>query len=146
MNEIAAKALFAAEMPALLSLAKLRGWEVHAAAYPLVDVTFLSTERRPIRVRVSAPDWNDTPPTIALLLPSGEPHPADKLPQQGMFNRTLHPNTGQPFICSPGSLEYHTYANHIPDVWANYRMRSAYNLPGILTQIWNAWLKAPKTT
>ena len=144
MNEIAAKALFMAEMPALLALAKLRGWEVHTASYPIVDVTFVSDERLPLRVKMDAPNWNDTPPSISLLSASGEQCPAVKLPKQGMFNGSAHNVTGLPFICSPGSLEYHTHTSHIPDVWMNYRARSGYNLPGILTQIWNAWLMAPK--
>ena len=145
MNEIAAKALFLAQMPALLSLAKIRGWEVHAATYPLVDVTFTSTERRPLRVHMHATDWNDTPPSITLLLPSGEPHPADKLPAQGMFNHSDHNITGKPFICSPGSQEYHTHTSHTADLWSNYRDKSAFTLPGIVTQIWNGWLIAPRT-
>jgi hypothetical protein len=145
MNEVAAKALFDAEMPALLSLAKLRGWEVHSAAYPLVDVTFVSTERMPLRVQMHAPDWNDTPPSVALLLPSGDLCPSEKLPQHNMFNRSAHNVTGKPFICSPGTKEYHTHSSHLNDPWDNHRGKSRNNLPGILTQIWNAWQHAPKT-
>jgi hypothetical protein len=145
MNEIAAKALFTAQMPALLSLAKIRGWVVHGAAYPTVDVTFTSTERRPLRIHMHAPDWNDTPPSINLLLPTGEPHPAGTLPVQGMFNHNGHNITGKPFICSPGSQEYHTHTSHTTDLWSNYREKDAFTLAGILTQIWNGWLIAPKT-
>jgi hypothetical protein len=42
-----------------------------------------------------------------------------------------------------GSREYHTHESHISDIWDNYRGMPEFSLGGIITQLWNAWLKVP---
>ncbi|MES2304296.1 MAG: putative metal-binding protein [Gemmatimonadota bacterium] len=59
----------------------------------------------------------------------------------GVFNGGAHPATGRPFVCMRGSREYHAHPSHIAELWEGIRRSSAYDLGGILTQLWHAWQK-----
>ena len=108
---------------------------VHQRAYPILDVTVRHS--RPLRLRMSAPNRDDQPPSIELLNPDGSPLPAP-IPG-GVFHPGPHPNTGRPFICMRGSLEFHTHPSHLNESWAQYRGQDGMGLIGILMQIADAW-------
>jgi len=142
MNEVISKAIFDAQAVHLANprLLELRGWIVNSLDYPTVDITFTAPARRPFRVRMIAKDWDTSPPAIELLSASGEYLTTITTPKgSGVINAGLHHNTQRPFICTPGSLEYHTHQNHVGDKWENYQRKSAFDLGGILTQIYSAW-------
>lgn len=40
---------------------------------------------------------------------------------------SIHPTTGQPFICLQGVAEYHSHPSHLDDSWDRYRFR--FRLP-----------------
>lgn len=143
MHPAAARALFDADICTLTqALASRRGWFIHSTEFPVVDCSFTAAARTTLRLKLMCDNWNDLPPSISL-------HTADgtllmKLPPNlsGVFNSGPHPTTGRPFICMKGSLEYHTHPSHLADPWGeNLRNSSSYTIGGILTQIWNAWLK-----
>jgi hypothetical protein len=149
MHELASQTLFLSQVePLSQKLAASRGWIIHEITYPHLDVTFTANQRTPLRLHATCHEWNSEPPSIKLLsaaaipLQSTNPSPPEISPNNtGVFNASPHPVTGLPFICSPGSREYHTHSSHTNDLWDTYRRRSGYDLGGLLTRFWHAWLK-----
>lgn len=145
MNHALSKALFDDETRFFNQrLLELRGWAVNRMSYPVLDVTFLSAGRKSFRVRLICNNYNSNPASFELLSPDGF-YLAHVPLGSGVINGGLHQNTGRPFICTPGSLEYHTHPSHLNDSWENYKGKSGYDLGGMLTQIYNAWLKTNDT-
>jgi hypothetical protein len=143
MNEVASKALFDLEAIGLSErLLAVRSWKMYNKEFPVLDVGFGSDSRAEFRVRLIAANWNDEPPIVELLTSTGEF--LTKLPRHpgSVFNDSRHPATGRPFVCMAGAREYHTHPSHLYDSWDNYRRQDRYKLGGILTQLWNAWLKS----
>jgi hypothetical protein len=131
-------------------LAASRGWVLHQIEYPLIDVTFTApeTNRLPLRLQIRCENWNERPPSIGRLDAAGgllqcaNPARGEILPNaSGIFHPGPHPNTGRPFICMAGTLEYHTHPSHLTDHWDGYRTKAGFDLGGLLTQIWNGWLR-----
>lgn len=142
MNRALSQALFEREANALNSarLLELRNWMINGITFPVIDITFSQPDRNSFRVRLLCNDWNEQPPSVELLSADGSY--LEKLPSgSGVLNSGLHGNTGRPFICTPGTLEYHTHPSHLQDSWENYKGKSSFDLGGLLTQIWNAWNK-----
>lgn len=119
-----------------------RKWRVIERAFPVLDVLFDAEGRQPMRVRMTCDDWNDLPPSIALLAKDGTMLIQLPTGPTGVFNSSAHPVTRQPFVCMAGSREYHIHSSHTSDYWDNYRKKSGYDLGGIVTQIWHAWKKS----
>ena len=118
----------------------LRSWKVVSSSYPLLEVDFFADGREPIRVKMLCDNWDELPPSVDLLDTKGVPLP--KFPQgigHSIFNNSAHPRTGRPFLCTPGIREYHEHSSHVGDSWDNHKNKSAFDLGGILTQIWRAW-------
>jgi hypothetical protein len=148
MHALASQALFAAQTEHIdRRLAAVRSWIINELAYPLIDLTFMAPGRTSLRLAARCDDWNSQPPSFALLAGDGtslraggalkeiSPNPTS------VFNASAHPVTGFPFICSAGSREYHTHSSHTNDPWMSYRSLPGYDLGGILTRYWHAWLK-----
>lgn len=142
MHRAAAKALFDKQTEFSSALLVERHWEVLGREFPLLDVVFAAPGRRLLRLQLSCPDWNEVPPAILLLDRDGKHPSAIPRDPNGVFNASAHPGTGRPFICMRGSNEYHTHPSHVNDPWEQLRGKSAYDLGGIVTQVWNAWKKA----
>ena len=119
-------------------LCEARGWVVHSADYPVLDIGFQSG-CKPIRFRLNCENWNEEPPAIEILDQSGAL--VSTYPGQfgGPFNNSQHPITRRPFICMPGSREYHTHDSHRNDHWENFRQQDRYRLGEIVSQLWHAW-------
>jgi len=149
MHELASKALFIAQTEILSTkLAEARGWVLHMMEYPTIDLAFTQSGRTTLRLRVNCTGWNMQPPTFRLLSSTGiplavsNPPPAEIHPNgSGIFNPNAHPLTGEPFICMRGSREYHTHESHLQDHWDACLRLPGYDIGGLLTQIWHAWLK-----
>ena len=142
MNATAAKALFDDAISKLDErLLASRGWVVHSREFPLLDVSFRSTERQELRLRLSCGDWNDTPPSVDLCSADGALLQALPSLRQGsrVFHAGPHPGRGRPFVCTPGVLEYHVHPSHVGDHWTNYKGRESFSLGGIVMQIWRGW-------
>jgi hypothetical protein len=148
MHALASQVLFETQTAHINErIAAIRGWIINDLACPIIDLTFTSSGRTPLRLAARCEDWNSQPPSFALLAADGtrlrsgadlkqiSPNPT------GVFNAGAHPLTGFPFICSVGSREYHTHSSHTNDPWESYRSRPGYDLGGILTRYWHAWLK-----
>jgi Predicted metal binding domain len=141
--ELASKSLFEVQVSRLeLPLLQLRRWRILSREYPTLELMFGHESRPPLRLRLVCDNWNELPPSIELLDQEGNllsPAPRDPA---GVFNPGPHPMTQKPFICMRGAREYHTHPSHLTDHWDSLKLRSDYDLGGILTQVWRAWSKA----
>lgn len=143
MNRAASTALFKEHVRYLDGdLLKMRNWRAFSLEPSLIDVAFFASSRLPFRVQMNCEDWNELPPAITLLSVDGGFLTVVPRGPTGIFHQGPHPTTKRPFVCMAGSREYHTHPSHIPDSWENYKMRSGYDLGGILTRVWNGWLKS----
>jgi hypothetical protein len=143
MHEAASRALFVASLRTVTpELCALRGWTLHAVEFPLVDVAFTAPGRKTLRLRVMCDDWGSTPASFVLCAEDGSFLVTPPSAPAGQFNAGPHPATGRPFICMRGVREYHTHGSHVGDPWSNYRDLPEFTLSSVITQVWNAWLKA----
>jgi len=121
-------------------LIELRSWKVNEISYPNLNITFHQLGRKPFRIRMRCDRYDELPPAVDLLDETGI-YLTQTPTGSGVINGGNHPGTQRPFICSPGSLEYHTHPSHLNDAWENYKGKSGFDLGGILTQIFYAWQK-----
>ena len=142
MHPAASRALFEEETKHLSpALCQRRGWVLHALEFPVINVSYTAPGRTPLRVTFTCDNWNDQPPSIRLESADGVPLKQIRPNPTGVFHGGPHHLTGLPFVCMRGSREYHTHPSHVADVWEPLRGGSNYDIGGIMTQIWNAWLK-----
>jgi len=145
VNPVAAKALFDLSVGGLDDrLLTARGWILHSRAFPSLDISFRSTERLELRLRLRCDDWNDTPPSVDLLAPDGGLLTAIPTQRSGstIFNAGAHARTGRPFVCMAGVREYHEHSSHVGDLWSKYKALDSYSLGGILIQLWRGWQRS----
>lgn len=116
---------------------KRSGWRMITCAFPVLDIVIVAN--RELRLRLTCNDWDEQPPSIALLQAEGSPWPSP--PSGGIFNASAHPATGLPFICMRGVREYHAHPSHLNESWASYRGQAGMDLAGLIAQITNAWHK-----
>jgi hypothetical protein len=141
MNATLSRTLFEDQTKHLSKrLLDLRSWVINKMSYPILDVTFYHPGRKAIRIRLVCNEYDELPSSIELLSEDGF-YLAQTPTGSNVINGGNHHKTQRPFICSPGSLEYHTHQSHVNDLWENYKGKSGYDLGGMLTQIHNAWLK-----
>lgn len=141
MNLQLSKALFDEQTKHLSGrVLEVRRWVVNAISYPTVDISFTASGRKNFRVRMICKDYNEKPPSIEFLHQDGS-YIMTTPTGHGVINGGQHNNTLRPFMCSPGSLEYHTHPSHVNDLWENYKNQSGFDLGGILTQLFYAWQK-----
>jgi hypothetical protein len=116
------------------------GWQLNNVEFPHLDVTFQGS--RPLRVRLNYEDWPDRPPSAELLEASGQGLTVGaNIPGvASIFNMSLHPTTGKPFICMRGFHEFHTHPSHLNERWENFK-GDGNNLVGLLMQVARAWRK-----
>lgn len=142
MNETLARAIFDDQVRGLSErLLEFRGWTLFAKEYPVLDVGFTAEGREPLRVRLECEGWNEKPALIKLLSLDGHRLTYAPRDNTGVINPGPHPITRRPFVCLPGSREYHAHIQHMTDRWENYRGKDDFTLGGILTKIWRTWEK-----
>jgi hypothetical protein len=122
-------------------LCTLRGWTIHSATFPVLDLSFTAPGRATTRLRLHGDDWNSLPPSIVWLDEQGNLATTIAAAPGGQFQQA-HSVTGRPFVCMAGVREYHTHSSHVADVWDNYKSRAGYDLGGVITQVWRAWQTA----
>jgi hypothetical protein len=122
--------------------ARIYGWTIVEATYPILDVVFNHRTVVALRLRLHCADWDELPPAIVLLDVQGGLLTAAPPNVGGVFNGSAHPNTGRPFVCMRGAREYHTHSSHTNDLWDNYRGQSGMDLGGIVLQLHRAWKRS----
>lgn len=142
MLEELSRAAFEADVGRLDTAAVRRwGWTIVTAEYPFFDVIF-NHQTAPLRLRAECRQWDEVPPSIALLNVDGTPVTAAPPNVGGVFYPGTHPATGQFFVCMRGVREYHTHPSHVGESWSNYRRAPGNDLMGIIAQLYRAWKKA----
>jgi hypothetical protein len=142
VHPAAAKALFEQDVKHLTAaLGERRGWTINKVEWPIIDCTFRKDGRTPLRVIFNCENWNDRAPSIELLSEAGVHLTTVQANPSGIFHAGPHHVTNRPFICMRGAHEYHTHPSHVSDTWETVKGKSSYDLGGILTQVWNGWLK-----
>ena len=142
MHPAASQALFEEEAKHLSpALCARRGWTMHTLQHPIINISFAAPGQTPLRVTFRCDNWNDLPPSIRLENPDGTPLQNLKPNPTGVFHAGPHNLTNLPCVCMRGSREYHTHPSHVTDLWETVRGGSSYTIGGIMTQVWNAWLK-----
>lgn len=139
MHPAASKAKFDAEVGLLTpDYLRVKRWTLWSAAYPVLDLTIEA--KRPLRLRIDCDNWNEVPPSVALLSPAGAfLTEAEVQPLAGsIFNHSAHEQTGRPFVCMRGVREFHTHSSHRHEVWDTYRSEDGMNILGIITQVTRA--------
>lgn len=142
MHPAASKAKFDAEVALLTpDYLRVKRWTLWSAAYPMLDLTIEA--KRPLRLRVDCDNWNEAPPSVALLSQEGAfLTEAEVQPLAGsIFNHSAHEQTGRPFVCMRGVREFHTHSSHRHEVWDIHRAEEGNNILGIVSQITRALRK-----
>lgn len=52
-----------------------------------------------------------------------------------------HPETGLPFLCIPGTREYHSHHEHSGDEWLLYRAQGRGSLAAICEEVWQRMVR-----
>lgn len=154
------RAKFAAELEdwqANAAIYTRRGWllldrgPLHAevaflAAVPLVGVFTIPVITACVRLDYTNYDlW---PPSLTFIDPrTREPaSPVVRAPATtpaGARDALVdgHPDTGRPFLCLPGILEYHNHPQHTGDDWLLHRAVGAGRLAVICEHIWQRMVR-----
>ena len=119
---------------------------MHSDSYPLIEVTFFAADRTPIRVRMECAGSPREPVSFSLLRADGSPLPTGTSPEvhpnpTGVLNGGPHSAEPRPFVCTPGSREYHTHESHLNESWDSYRTKDGFKPAAMMTQVWRAWQK-----
>jgi hypothetical protein len=145
VNSLGARALFDAAVAMLDErVLAARGWFIHSAIFPVLDISFRDPARQELRLRIVCDNWNDTPLSVELLAPDGSYLAAVPPPRSGgntIFNPSAHDRAKRPFVCMIGIREYHEHTSHKSDLWSNYKNLDSYTLGNIIEQLWNGWLR-----
>lgn len=128
-----------------------RGWLMVARAETSVDVAFTAKVALPgqvidvvaATVRFDFCNYDLWPPSVAFIdLAEGSPWmpPMRAIADTPDGPRDLlvngHPNTGQPFLCVPGTREYHSHPQHSGDDWLLHRGTGAGRLASLCDLLW----------
>jgi hypothetical protein len=101
-----------------------------------------AVQRRRLVLVVECSNWDGTPPEFDLRLPNGAPLPEwPKGTTNGGIARG-HPHYTRPFICRPGTREFHSHPVHADDPWDMHRegMTLSGITLGILEDLSNRWV------
>jgi hypothetical protein len=102
----------------------------------LLDVT-------PVTVRFDYADFDLYPPSLRFIDPRDGTDrmpstraliPTPEGPRDLIINE--HPIHGRPFLCVPGTREYHDHPQHSGDVWLLHRKNGAGRLAPLCDLVW----------
>lgn len=76
--------------------------------------------------------YDADPPSVAMVdSETLEPLPIERWTPG--VPHSIHPATGEPFVCLQGVAEYHTHPSHLDDHWDRYR--AIYRLPQTISRL-----------
>lgn len=132
-----------------------RGWLLIEASYPKVFVIFAKPEIHPqailFGVEIDFKNYDLWPPSVTLVEPfTREPYTNETFPagirfpyrvgeDPGQFQDFLQKSElsgGRPFICMPGTREYHEHPAHTGNSWLLHRGRGAGTLFFLLNKLY----------
>lgn len=152
------KLKFNREVESLLSLQselRKRGWIIESTNYPIARVTFLATGVTPpvaaLTVDIDFTNYNICAPSVRFLDPVKFAPifiPALRRLQDGNVQNLMiqnHSKTKEPFLCLPGTYQYHIHPQHDGDSWDIHRYSGEGTLYFILEHIWQYCISNIKT-
>jgi len=98
-------------------------------------------------IRLDYTNYDLEPPSLRFIdvwtgEPAAPPVQPSQLSSAGELQNLMpgpHPNTGLPFLCLPGLLEYHTHPQHSGDLWlVGHRAQGAGRLAVVCERVWQA--------
>jgi hypothetical protein len=128
-----------------------RGWILLGHEGTDIDVGFLasvpvpgvSVQMMPVAVRFDYSDYDLAPPSVRFIDPASG---ADAMPMTRALQPAGdavsdlliddHPLHHRPFLCVPGSREYHEHPQHSGDLWLLHRGTGAGRLAPLCDLIW----------
>ena len=115
------------------------------------EVDYGPLTRRPVGVELLLDDYDQCPPSVRYANPcsweplthadlmfasTGQPGGSRRQPA-GNVLLADHPYTGWPFLCVPGTREYHSHPQHQDDSWTHYRQAlQLVDLVAMANQTW----------
>ena len=130
-----------------------RGWFVMDTAFPKVFVIFAKPDMPPMPVvfgvEIDFTNYDLEPPSVVLVDPfTREPYTGQELASKGVLLLHLKPGENTlgnflqaetpdaiPFICFPGTREYHRHPAHTGDSWLLHRGRGEGRLYFLLEKL-----------
>jgi len=137
-------------------LYRRRGWLLLRRDDLVVEVAFVAPVPLPTGtvlpvvtacIRLDYTDYDLEPPSLRFLdvwtrEPAAPPVQPAQLSGSGELQNLMpgpHPDTGLPFLCLPGVLEYHSHPQHSGDLWlVGHRAQGAGRLATICERVWQA--------
>lgn len=100
----------------------------------------------PFAIRLDYTNYDLEPPSLTFIHPFTKEPASPIVPFREVANGTErqillaeHPITGLPFICQPGTAEYHVHPEHRNESWlAEHRDRSVGRLANVVERVWRA--------
>lgn len=100
----------------------------------------------PFAIRLDYTNYDLEPPSLTFVHPFTKKPASPIVPFREVVNGTErsvllpeHPITRLPFICQPGTAEYHVHAEHRNESWlAEHRDRSVGRLANVVERVWRA--------
>lgn len=80
-----------------------------------VTCSMAAPDGTPVQLRLDAAHYDAEPVRVAICDTAGAPSPAPMWPA-GLLH-SIHPVTGQPFVCIQGVYEYYIHPSHHKDRW-----------------------------
>lgn len=100
----------------------------------------------PFAIRLDFTNYDLEPPSLTFVHPFTKEPASPIVPFREVVNGTErpillaeHPITRLPFICQPGTAEYHMHPEHRNESWlAEHRDRSVGRLANVVERVWRA--------
>lgn len=137
-------------------LYRRRGWVLLHHQGLMVEVAFVAPVTFPTGsvvpvvtacIRLDYTNYDLEPPSLRFIdvwtrepaTPLVQPKQLSSAGELQNLMPGLHPDTGLPFLCLPGVLEYHTYPQHSGDLWlVGHRAQGAGRLAVVCERVWQA--------
>lgn len=129
-----------------------RGWIIESAQFPLVEALLLwrigNLVFAPVAVRLDFTNYDLWAPSLTFVDPLTReptlPSVGAVLRREGREEQLIvleHPETHLPFLCVPGTREYHSHPQHSGDAWELHRPTGEGNLATLLDRVWRTMVQ-----
>lgn len=129
-----------------------RGWILESAEFPLCLITLLwrigNLVFAPVALRIDFTNYDLWAPSLTFVDPLTRepvmPAVGAVLRAEGREEQLIvpeHPLTHLPFLCVPGTREYHSHPQHSGDRWELHRSTGEGNLATLVDRVWGTMIQ-----